>query len=177
MENITFNKATDIKIMPIRAASIESGGSPSKSQNNYYLEKGSYYASQEITMPHYEGGEEQQGHIIEVSMVIPQNEYNSNKLIDNLEEIISKSKMQERMLLSFIIGERSYGLAPGVYEPPAINSNHGLFVEMSTLCIFNYSIEQRDVRPRAILKGSGFAFKLNNYYNTTGGGETVMFYE
>jgi len=161
-----YNKANEIKIMPIRAAYFYNPSLLGGFVHFFYLEKGSGYLTEAITMPHYEGGEEQQGHLIKVDMIIPHNKYDSNGLIDLLEKIISRSKAEERLDFQVMIGDAVVTGMSGDYSPDAINSNYGLWVEMNTALIWTYSIDHKDIRPKIIMKGEGFLYKINDIVNT-----------
>ncbi len=165
MGDTHYNKANEIKVMPIRAAFFYSPSVLGNYVHFFYLEKGSGYLTQEITMPHYEAGEEQQGHLLKVDLIIPHNKYETNGMIDILEKIIAKSKKQDRLDFQVMIGDAVVTGMGSEYSPDAINSNHGLWVEMDTTLIWNYSIDHKDVRPKVIMKGEGFLYKMNDIKN------------
>lgn len=174
MADLTFNKVTDIKRIPIRAA-VFYGSGIGGFLHLFYLEKGSYYQTKKITKNHYQGGKIQTGFILSVNLIIPQNMYATNGLIDKLETLISKTEMGERIDLQMICGTQ---LAPGMgsnYQPPTINADHDLWVDFSTLLTYTYDVEHKETRPRIILEGEGFAYKLNNLRNVTTGTPEVLF--
>jgi hypothetical protein len=167
MNRLLFNKTKDIEIIPIRAAAWDFGYDDYLI--GFWLESGSYYSTEEITMPHYEGGNVQQGHLLKVNLIIPHNQMDTNGLIDKLETLISKSKKEERVEFQVVLGTSSE--IPGIiedeelYTPTAINSTYGLWIEFHTQLAFTYRIEQKEIRPRTIVTGEGFAYKLNDMLN------------
>ena len=174
MADIRFNKVTDIKRIPIRAVAFYGNGLDGF-LDFFYLEKGSYYQTKKTTKNHYQGGKVQTGTILSVYLIIPQNMYNSNGLIAVLDSLISRTEMGERTDLQVLCGN---GIVPGMgndYRPEVINSDHTLWVDFSTLLIFTYDVEHKETRPRIILEGEGFAYKLSNLRNVSTGTPEVLF--
>jgi hypothetical protein len=164
MSAIILNKVTDIKRYPIRSAVLYYNDGTEHDLYLYYLEKGSSFSSKNISRNHYEGGKLQLGTMLSVNLVIPQNIYPANGLLEFLDIIVARSAMGERAGLALQTGTAD--ITGSHYKPPVINADGSRSAHFLTQCLFTYDIEQKDTRPHIILQGEGFAYKLSNITNT-----------
>jgi len=156
MANITLNTiAGIIRLLPLRAARFSN--SDGDYLDCYRLEEESACNLDEVTVPHYQGGEQSLGFNLDIQLVIPHNYFDENPgLIDLLEKFRGTRPMTH---LFFGTSAPTFGV-PLQIPPHVINATDGMEMHLEQNLTFSYEIRQVQFRPHCTIKLKGFIADL-----------------